>query len=118
VFNVEELKKQLDERFENDDSIFYSWQCVSIVMSNFTIDFVIKDQLEMLVFLHVMIHNLATRFAPSFKCCNCLKAYKVMKFRMKLSYHAWILKIPINELVMNAIVTTLSEIKTMAIYQL
>lgn len=41
-----------------------------------------------------------------------------MKFRMKLSYFSWLRNIPINELLMKAIIATLTEIRKLAVYQL
>jgi len=37
---------------------------------------------------------------------------------MKLSYFAWLRNQTVNELVLKTIVTTLTEIRTMAVYQL
>jgi len=66
------------------DDIFYSWQCVSLVTeSNTTIDFLIKDETMMLCFLrkmHQLVYNSDS---------DCMKAYKLMKLKMKISYGAW-----------------------------
>lgn len=49
---------------------------------------------------------------------ECLRPYKWMKFRMKLSYCAWLRNLPINELVLKAIGTTLTELRTLAVFKL
>ena len=38
------------------DDMFYAWECVSLVLENYTIDFVIKDMYNMMYFLHVLQH--------------------------------------------------------------
>ena len=89
----------------------------------FTVDFVIKNDLQMMVFIHVLIHGLRG-CDPEEKedgegmFDDCLRQYRWVKFRMKLSYFAWMRNLTINELVMKTIIQSLTEIRTMAVYQL
>ena len=38
--------------------MFYSWQCISLVMANYTIDFIIKEDFEMMCLIHLLLHKL------------------------------------------------------------
>ena len=38
------------------NDLFYSWECVSLVLENYTVDFVIKDMYQMMYLLHVLQH--------------------------------------------------------------
>ena len=120
----------MTQMVENDDSMFYSWQCISLVIRNHTVDFVIKDELDMMSFIHVILHCMGGGPDPvtpshkrdktqkSLEADKCLTPYKWMKFRMKLSYCAWLRNMPINELVLKAIGATLTELRTLAVYKL
>lgn len=74
-------------------------------MSNYTVDLVIKDDKEMMALIHILIHKtgggppseqMKPDREPTFKSKEplkfdkCLRPYKFMKFRMKLSYFAWL----------------------------
>ena len=50
------VAKSKSKKLEDDDSVFYSWQCVSLVLTNYTVDLVVKDDAEMMCLLHVLTH--------------------------------------------------------------
>jgi hypothetical protein len=92
-------------------------------MPNFTVDFIIKNDLEMMCLIHLLLHKLGggpkdhdEKSKTNLKLDDCLRPYKFMKFRMKISYFAWLRNMPINELIMKAIIKTLTEIRMLAVY--
>jgi len=65
--------------------MFYAWNCVSLLMRNkTTVDFVIRDNYELMSFLHVLQHKL--RPNKYGKEVGCLRPFKFLKAKMKLSY--------------------------------
>ena len=51
---IEKLKT-----FTASDEFFYAWECMSLVMANrTTVDFVIKDNFQMMCLLHVLQNKL------------------------------------------------------------
>ena len=74
------------QHFMISDSMFFAWECVSIILKNrTTIDFVIKDNYSLMVFLHLVHHKL---YQPKKlkEELGCLRSYKLLKVKMKLSY--------------------------------
>ena len=71
--------------------LFYSWECVSLVLENYTVDFVIKDMYHMMYFIHVLQHF--TMQAPPAGAQGCLKPFKMLKLKMKLAYQCWLKQI-------------------------
>lgn len=89
---------------ENPDT-FYPWQCITLVRSHSTTDFVIKDESDMMALLHVLHYLIykpksGTRF---------MLLYKMMKLQMKLSYQAWTTKKRVKDVILRAIEKTLEE---------
>ena len=78
--------KSMDLNHYND--LFYTWECVSLVLENYTVDFVIKDMYHMMYFLHVLQHFTMQAPLPGQK--GCLKPFKMLKFKMKLAYQCWL----------------------------
>ena len=68
--------------------MFYAWECVSLVMANYTIDFVVKDMYDMMYFIHVLQHM--TMQAPPPGVHGCLRPFKFLKMKMKLTYQCWL----------------------------
>lgn len=50
------LKRLKTMKLSTKDNLFYSWECVSLVLENCTVDFVIKDVYHMMYLLHVLQH--------------------------------------------------------------
>ena len=50
------LKRLKTMKLSTKDNLFYSWECVSLVLENCTVDFVIKDMYHMMYLLHVLQH--------------------------------------------------------------
>ena len=48
------LRKLKTMKLSKVDDLFYSWECVSLVLDTSTVDFVIKDTQNMLSLLHVL----------------------------------------------------------------
>ena len=74
--------------FVISDSMFFAWECVSLILSNrTTVDFVIKENYSLMVFLHLVHHKL---YQPKNlkEELGCLRTYKLLKAKMKLSYQA------------------------------
>ena len=78
--------------------MFYSWQCVSIVFKNKTVDFVIKDELVMMQFL-ACVHPLLFKSTTT----DFLRIYNEMKIKMKVSFQAWHDKISYKGVFLRAI---------------
>ena len=73
-----------------DESMFYSWECVSIYRSNrTTLDFVIKDSFELMYLLHFLNHVKNKNADILAKPIGCLRNAKVLKMKMKISYQCW-----------------------------
>ena len=86
-------KTQIFTRFESMklshyQEMFYAWECVSLVMENYTIDFVIKDLYDMMYLIHVLQHR--TMQEPPRGAHGCLKPFKFLKMKMKLTYQCWL----------------------------
>ena len=81
----------------------YPWECVSLLKKNgMTVDLQIRDTADLMTFLHVVYMNV---YRP--KDSGFLYMYRVLKFRMKLSYEAWMRQMKIPKLVERAIFITL-----------
>ena len=50
------LSKLKTMKLSKVDDLFYSWECVSLVLETSTVDFVIKDDYNMMYLLHVLQH--------------------------------------------------------------
>ena len=96
--------------------MFYSWECVSLVLGSYTADFVIKDMREMMYLLHVLQHRTMQEPVPGQK--GCLRGLKVVKVKMKLSYECWRLQLRMQDLFYSALKETLSEMRLLALYKL
>ena len=44
-------------RLSTKDAMFYSWECVSLVLAGYTVDLVVKDTTAMMYLLHVLQHR-------------------------------------------------------------
>jgi hypothetical protein len=54
-YRLAQLKSFSTFNFTNHDSVFYSWECVSLIRPNSTtLDFVIKDPTDLMFLLHVL----------------------------------------------------------------
>ena len=50
------------QAFSKSDRMFYAWEVVSIVLGNgTTVDFVVKDNYDLMVLLHVLQHKVTLR---------------------------------------------------------
>ena len=50
------------QAFSKSDRMFYAWEAVSIVLGNgTTVDFVVKDNYDLMVLLHVLQHKVTLR---------------------------------------------------------
>jgi hypothetical protein len=58
VYNPSLIANKLTQKIEEDLRMFYSWQCISLVMANYTIDFIIKEDFEMMCLIHLLLHKL------------------------------------------------------------
>ena len=84
---------RLDFYYE-PDTMFYAWECVSLVMgsSRTSVDFVVKDNTDLMCLLHVIRHGLNNQVSSSIENCqtinttSCLSMYRVLSFKMKLAY--------------------------------
>ena len=81
-------KSQRHLQFMVSDKMFYAWECISIVLKNrTTIDLVIKDSYQLMCLLHVLHHNIYAKNKKQLKEEHgCLRGYKFLKIKMKLSY--------------------------------
>ena len=70
------------------NEMFYAWECVSLVTQNYTVDFVIKDMYNMMYFIHVLQHKIMQKPPPGVR--GCLKPFKFLKMKMKLTYQCWL----------------------------
>ena len=70
------------------NDLFYSWECVSLILETSTVDFVIKDVYNMMYLLHVLQHYKMQPPPPGQR--GCLKPFKILKFKMKLAYECWL----------------------------
>lgn len=107
---LEDTEKDKDTR--SPDGLFYSWECVSILMGTRSIDFVIKNRTYMLAFLKLLLtfakqhEKLKNKKAdlPFYKRpfvksegvniskknqVSTLK-YKILMIHMKISYMCWV----------------------------
>ena len=84
---------RLDFYFD-PDSMFYAWECVSLVIasSRTSVDFVVKDNTDLMCLLHVIKHGLNNQVPNSIQKCqinnstSCLSIHRVLSFKMKLAY--------------------------------
>ena len=82
---------------------YQSWECISLLRKNkTTFDLVIKDQHELMAFIHVVYRHL---YQP--KDSRFLAFYRILKFKMKVAYEAWMSRISIKDLFLRAIFKTL-----------
>lgn len=78
---------KFDSGIGNSDRQFHAWECVSIIRSNrSTLDFVIKDNYDLMCFMHVLTHA-KNRHIEEPK--GCLSLTKILKAKMKISYQCW-----------------------------
>ena len=82
------FSKMKTMKLSRHDDLFYSWECVSLVLEHSTVDFVIKDMYNMLYLLHVLQHYKMQPPPPGQK--GCLKPFKILKLKMKLAYECWL----------------------------
>lgn len=100
--------------FVGSDSMFYAWDCVSLIMSNnTTVDFVVKDNHNLMCLLHVLQHKL--------RCVKeelgCLCGFKFLKVKMKLSYQCRKQDIELADLFYNALYRSLLELRMLAVFK-
>ena len=68
-----------------EEEIFHSWQCISLVRKNgTTFDLVIRNTHNLLALIHVIHQKIYHPPDNTFLCF-----YKLLKFKMKLSFEAW-----------------------------
>ena len=100
-------------QFIASDSMFYAWECVSLILSNnTTVDLVIKDRVQLMCLLHVLAHKV--RHSSR----GCLRAFKFLKAKMKISYECRQQQIETADLFYNALYKVLGDIRTLAVYKL
>lgn len=76
-------------KFATSDGMFHAWECVTIIMSNSTtVDVVVRDMQELMALIHVLHHKLHQPKKQFNEEWGCLKTYKFLKIKMKLSYTA------------------------------
>ena len=69
--------------------MFYAWECVSILRENdTTLDLVIPFTPNLMALIYVVYNHIYKPEDNSF-----MDIYRVLKFRMKLSYEAWVNRI-------------------------
>ena len=56
-FHQTDVVEQQTKRLDSRDDMFYSWECVSLVIGSYTVAFVIKDPAHMMYFLHILQHK-------------------------------------------------------------
>ena len=87
------LQQEKKQKVEEDD-LFYSWQCVSLLRQDrTTFDIVVKDMHHLMCFLHVM-HRLIYEVeipeedqrVKAGRSTSYMSVYKMLKFKMKVSY--------------------------------
>ncbi|CDW84009.1 UNKNOWN [Stylonychia lemnae] len=111
---------QRSAALKTEDKIFYSWECVSLMTLKRTYDFVITERTEMLAFINciqniIYIHHLKrkqTITIPKYWY------YKILMFKMKISYMAWVQKIQFSEVLLRAINKTVEQQKHQVIAEL
>ena len=109
------LHTEADE--DEPDTIFYAWQCVSILLwGETTVDFVVKDNTDLMCLLHVLRQGFSPQSNAS-DSNNSLSFYRVQKFRMKLSYMARQKQTSIIELWFNALLKSLTELRTVTVFK-
>lgn len=104
---------------------FHAWECLSIYRDNWsTLDLVIKDSHDMMCILHAISHidipcpQDQETSMPMIQTNQCLKIYKQLRMRMKLSYMCVREQLKPHDLIMLAIKRTLADQKILAMYKL
>ena len=98
------------------NDLFYSWECVSLILETSTVDFVIKDVYNMMYLLHVLQHYKMQPPPPGQR--GCLKPFKILKFKMKLAYECWLQQITLQDIWYTALRQTIFQLRKVALYKL
>ena len=94
--------------------IFYSWECVSFQRRNgTTLDLVIPNMSNLMALIHV-VHNAV--YEP--EDTSFLGFYRILKFKMKVSYEAWMLRLKLKDLLERAVYITLIQLKMLSHFHL
>lgn len=119
MFDRDAMDRKATRRFGQNQNLFYSWECLSIVRANnTTLDFVVKDPYDLMYLYHCLVHSQMKKPAlrlPGSK--GCLSTIKVMKFKMKISYESWKQKQRPHDIILMALQRTLSDLKLLAEYK-
>ena len=109
--------------------MFHAWECISLFIDSTrtSVDFVVKDSTDMMCLLHVIRHGLSkvrrnciplrVDKGPLIGDC-CLSYYRVLKFKMKLSYMARVKDTSWTDLFQQAVQKTLVERRIMSVFKL
>ena len=98
--------------------MFYAWECVSLMMDNFTtVDLVIRDNHSLMCLLHVLFHNVKSQ-EKNASSKSCLSQIKFIKAKMKLSYTCRKQQVEMADLFYNALFRTLRDHRTLAVYKI
>ena len=88
-----------------DEEMFYAWECVSLIrQSGATLDLVIPHIPDLMSLIHVVYMQIYEPTDNSF-----MHIFRILKFRMKLSYEAWMNRIKVIALIRRAIYKTLIQ---------
>ena len=87
TFGRKNLSLAQTANFNEDDSMFYSWECISIYRANrTTLDLVIKDPHEIMYLIHVLYHSTSKFIEPLQVAAGgldahigCLRSAKLLK---------------------------------------
>lgn len=91
-------------RIKDYDGEFHSWECVSLLLRDHTIDFVVKDEGQCMALL-----NFAGRVAYHQTDSDFLTVFRKLKFKMKLGYECWRQGLRLQDIANKAIEKTLRE---------
>ena len=99
-------EKKVDFKALAKNYQFHSWDCVSLIRYKYatTLDFVIKDNTSLMVFLNVAGHHIMQQDDSQF-----MRVYNKLKFKMKLSYGPWVQGKQFKWFVVDALKKTVEE---------
>ena len=85
------------ESLYNGVNFFHPWNCISLHVENATVDFAVKDKAQCFALIHVLNH-LVNKIPMDKTPGDCLTPYNRLNFKMKVSFEAWILRLPLESL--------------------
>ncbi|TNV84882.1 hypothetical protein FGO68_gene11445 [Halteria grandinella] len=114
---VQETTPEEETRYK-ETPLFYGWECVSIKLKRRTIDFVIREPEDIMEFIQAMniviFHNSLRKGKKQDIFTQVplpsIVGYKLMRTKIKISYHASMKQISILEHFIIAMITSYQEI--------